>query len=95
MRNITLSVDEAVLERVRIYAARNRTTVNRLVREHLAQLAREEGSVHGARERLLELVDKSTGRLGPDWRWNREDAYQGRVFPRHQHSPLRRAGKGG
>jgi hypothetical protein len=95
MRNITLSVDEAVLERVRIYAARHRTTVNRLVREHLAQLAREEGSVRGARERLLELVDKSPGRLGPGWRWNREDAYEGRVFPRHQHPPLRRTGKGG
>ena len=73
MKNVTLSVDETVLEQVRIYAAKHKTTVNRLVRDHLEQLARAEAKVGRARERLLELVDKSPGRLGPDWKWNRED----------------------
>jgi hypothetical protein len=93
MKNITLSVDETVLERVRIYAAKRKTTVNRLVREHLDQLARSERALEDARARLLKLIDESTGRLGPDWKWNREDAYEGRVLPRHQHPALRRAGK--
>jgi predicted transcriptional regulator len=44
------------------------------------------------RRRLLELIDNSPGRAGPNWTWNREDAYEDRVFPRHQHSSLRGSG---
>jgi Family of unknown function (DUF6364) len=93
MKNITLSVDETVLERVRVYAAKRKTTVNRLVREHLDQLAQSERQQDSARERLLKLIDESPARLGPNWKWNREDAYEGRVFPRHKHSTVRRTGK--
>jgi hypothetical protein len=93
MKNITLSVEEEVLERARVYAAKHRTTVNRLVREHLQQLARREDRIEKAREELLQMIDESPGRLGPDWEWNREDAYEGRVFPGHERPPLRRAGK--
>ena len=39
MKNITLAIDEDVLDRVRVVAAQRRTTVNALVREHLADLA--------------------------------------------------------
>jgi hypothetical protein len=94
LKNITLAIDEAVLERVRVYAAKRKTTVNRLVRDHLDHLAQAELSDQGARARLLKLIDESPGRLGPDWKWNREDAYQGRVLPRHKRPDLRRAGKG-
>lgn len=41
---------------------------------------------------LLQLIDNSPGRAGPNWTWNREDAYEDRVFPRHQHSSLRGSG---
>jgi hypothetical protein len=94
MKNITLSVDDKVLQQVRIYAAKQKTTVNRLVREHLEQLAQSEEKVGSARDRLLKLIDESPGRMGKDWKWNREDAYKGRVLPGHKHPPLRRAGKG-
>ena len=93
MKNITLSVDELVLDRVRVYAAKRRMTVNRLVRDHLEHLAREEENIDTARDRLLNLIDESPGRLGPDWKWNREDAYEGRVLPGHKHPAVRRAGK--
>ena len=93
MKNITLAVDEEVLERVRVYAAKRRTTINGLVRDHLRELARAETDAGSARDRLLELIDNSPGRLGPDWKWNREAAYQGREFPGHQHPSVRRAGK--
>ena len=37
MKNITLAVDEDVLDRVRVIAAERKTTVNGLVREYLEQ----------------------------------------------------------
>jgi hypothetical protein len=91
MKNITLSIDEQVLHEVRQIAARNKTTVNAIVREHLTNLAHHESRQAEARRRLLELAETSEGRLGPDWKWNREDAYEGRVLPRHEHPPLRRS----
>ena len=93
MKNITLAIDAAVLERVRIYAAKRKTTVNRLVREHLEQLSRAEQKIDSSRDRLLKLIDESPGRMGPGWKWNREDAYEGRVLPGHEHPPVRRSGK--
>ena len=60
MKNITLSVDETVLEQVRVYAAKRKTTVNRLVREHLGQLARTEKKIGTTRDRLLKLIDENS-----------------------------------
>jgi hypothetical protein len=92
MKNITLAVDEKVLEQVRIAAARRRTTVNRLVRDYLEQVAILEGGSESARDRMLKLIDESTGRLGSGWKWNRDDGYEGRVLPGHQRPPVRGAG---
>ena len=95
MKNITLAVDEAVLERVRVYAAKRKTTVNRLVRDYLEQLALSEQRGGTARDRLLKLIEDSPGRMGPDWKWNREEIYEDRLFPRHERAPLRGFGEGG
>jgi hypothetical protein len=95
MKNITLSIDEQVLDEVRQIAARNRTTVNGMVRDYLVRLASEQSRIAQARERLLELARTSEGRLGKDWKWNREDAYEGRVFPRHQRPSVSRTRKRG
>ena len=43
MKNITLAIDEKLLEEVRIYAARQQTSVNALVRAHLETLVRGTG----------------------------------------------------
>jgi hypothetical protein len=94
VKNITLAIDERVLKRARAYAASRGTTVNALVREHLAQLADEDDKIDEARRGLLELIDKSTGRLGPEFKWNREALYGDRLLPRHQRPRLRRSGKG-
>ncbi len=95
MKNITLAVGDEVLEQVRVYAAKRKTTVNQIVREHLERIARTEAAGESARARLLNLIDESPGRMGPDWKWNREDAYEGRVLPGHEHSSLRGARKDG
>src|SRR3990170_316152 len=93
MKNITLAMDERVLREARLYAAKHDTTVNALVREYLTQLAAQEDRAAEARRRLGELSETSEGRLGPNWKWNREDAYEGRLLPRHEHSDLRGFGE--
>lgn len=89
MKNITLAVDEDVLDRVRIIAAQRKTTVNAIVREHLQHLAQDTDRLDRAREELRKLSERTMIDLGPDHRFAREDAYAGRV-PRHEHPALRR-----
>jgi hypothetical protein len=88
MKNITLAIEEDVLRGARRYAAEHDTTVNALVREYLTRLVNFEEKAAKARERLGELSEQSEARMG-SWKWNREDAYEGRLFPRHEHSGLR------
>ena len=76
MKNITLSVDEEVLEKARIVAAQRKTTVNGLVRTYLNELATSDDRAKDARRRLLELIDNSKADMGADYRWNRDALYE-------------------
>jgi Family of unknown function (DUF6364) len=93
MKNITLAIDEAVLDDVRVYAAKNQTTVNGLVRDYLTKLASEETRLDETRARLKELMENSGGQMGPDFVWDREKLYEDRMFPRHRRAGVRRNGK--
>lgn len=73
-KNITLTVDEEVLEKVKILAAERRTSVNALVRDYLTGLAKAEDRTERARRRLLELAKESKAELGPI-SWKRGDLY--------------------
>lgn len=75
MKNITLAIDERVLDEVRVYAAERNTTVNALVRAHLEQLAGNRQHAKEAIEELRRMSETTEARLGPDYRWNREDCY--------------------
>lgn len=89
MKNITLSVDDAVLAAVRKYAAEQNTTVNGLVRDYLTRLAEQNGRAAQARARLKALSQEATFDRG-SWEWDRDDLHErGRVFPRHEHTSLR------
>lgn len=86
MKNITLAVDDDVLKQARIYAAEHETSINNLVRDFLARLATEKQSAADqearaakARRELAELSRTSTGRLGPNWKWNRHEIYSDRL----------------
>jgi hypothetical protein len=92
-KNITLAMDEAVLDRIRIIAAQRKTTVNGLVRDFLSGLANEDERLAETRRQLKALMENSSGRMGSDYRWNREEIYAERMFPRHQRADLRRDGK--
>ncbi len=74
MKNITLAVEEAVLEQVKLTAAERRTTVNGMVREFFAEVAAKRQAKDEARQALLRLAREAAGDMG-DKRWNREALY--------------------
>jgi hypothetical protein len=94
MKNITLAIDEDVLAQARTFAKARGTTVNALVREHLVQLVEQQRRRDAARKGLIELMAKSKARTGPGYRWHREELYEERMLPRHQHPDLRGGRKG-
>lgn len=73
-KNITLAVDEDVLERAKVFAAQRRTSVNRLVRDYLRSLVGTQREIDEARARLLELARERRGDMG-ERSWKREDLY--------------------
>jgi hypothetical protein len=75
MANITLSVDDEVLTRVRRYAVEHDITVNGLVREFLTALATREDRARKARRRIRQLSDRSTARIGAR-SWTRADLHE-------------------
>ena len=89
MKNITLAVDDDILAQARAFARKNGTTVNALVRDYLRDLLLQEERIKEAKRGLKKLMDNSTGRLGPDYKWDREAIYEERLFPRHEHPDLR------
>ncbi len=92
MKNITLAIDEQVLDDVRQIAARRRTTVNALVRDYLARIVGEESRIEEARRGLLDLMDNSAAELGPDWKWSREATHDRDGLRGHERPDLRRDG---
>jgi Family of unknown function (DUF6364) len=76
MKNITLAVNEDVLEKVRKYAVRRETTVNAIVREHLEQIARNGDRLKQVVTELRQMSESSTAELGPRYKWKREDCYE-------------------
>jgi Family of unknown function (DUF6364) len=76
MKNITLAVNEDVLEKVRKYAVRRETTVNAIVREHLEQIARSDDRLKQVVAELRQMSESSTAELGRSYKWKREDCYE-------------------
>jgi hypothetical protein len=74
MKNITLAIDEAVLDEVRVYAAKRNTSVNGLVRDYLTAIAEQEDKTTRARRRLRELMDRTSLEVGPVT-WTRDDLH--------------------
>lgn len=72
MKNITLAIDDKILQDARKYAARRNTTVNAIVRDHLTRLAAEDDRAAQARKRLIELAQNSKAVIGS---WSREELY--------------------
>ena len=73
-KNITMTIDESVLKKVRILAAEKHTSVNALVREFLDGLVAKERATDDARESLLNLAREKAGDMGSE-KWDREKFY--------------------
>jgi hypothetical protein len=87
MKNVTLSIDDQVLERARKIAAERGTSVNQMIRDYLArETPTETEDAYRARMALVDLAKKShRGMIGE---WDREEAYAER-FSRYERADLR------
>jgi hypothetical protein len=79
MKNITLAIDEKLLERAREKLRATGKTVNQEFRDHLRLIAGEANL-----DQEIEAYRKRAGQGNSHgWKWNREDAYEGRLeWPR-------------
>lgn len=99
MSNLTLSIDDDLLKKARLYAVAHDTSVNAMVREFLkgiAEQARAEAVViysaaspesrRQAAAEVDELAEKirREGRIDTDWQWRRDDAYADRLESRNR-----------
>jgi hypothetical protein len=75
--NVTISVEDDLLQRARNLARRRGTSLQELIREQLRLLAGERSGADTAQE-LLELMNTHGGDSRGQ-RWSREDAYQDRL----------------
>jgi hypothetical protein len=52
--------------------------------------AEEDQRLRETRRELKRLMEESTGQMGPDFVWNREESYADRMLPRfgHPHSDI-------
>ena len=75
MKNLTLCIDEKILAAVRRYAVERDSSVNALVREFLTGIATREDRARKARQRIRELSDQSTARIGSK-SWTRDELHE-------------------
>jgi plasmid stability protein len=76
MPNLTLSIDEELLRRARIRAAKENTSVNAVVRDYLATYAGAR-QMSAARRRFVELSRSSSSGSGSGGRsWSRGELHE-------------------
>jgi len=77
--NITLSIDEQIVERAREKLRATGKSVNQEIRDHLQRLAGE-----GDMDRALAEFRQRVGQGNSNgWKWNRDELYEERIqWPR-------------
>ena len=73
MKNVTISLDERLLEHARQYARRHNTTLNALIRSLLQRTAQPPSPT--ALEECFAQMDRAAGDSGGR-RWRREELYR-------------------
>lgn len=83
MANLTLTIDDDVLDRARTHALRENTSVDALVREFLEGYAEEQKAREEAVENLLRISRESKASSGGKGLPSREETYEERTrWPR-------------
>jgi hypothetical protein len=77
--NITLSIDEKIVERARERLKATGKSINQEIREHLQHIAGDDDV-----ERDIEEFLRLSGQGNPQgWKWNRDELYEERLkWPR-------------
>lgn len=100
MKNVTLAIDETLLEQARSLAEKRKTSLNAMIRGLLAHEVEQEDRIAWAREGMRRLIEEAkAGRDGggEPYVWNRRDAYderEDRLLSRHQRPDIRGFGEG-
>lgn len=77
--NITLSIDEEIVKKVRKIAIDKDTTLTAMVRDYLTSLAKSDATTRKARaDKLMETFERLSRDMGPRT-WAREDLYEERL----------------
>lgn len=74
-RNLTLSIEDDILHRARVTAAKRKTTLTALIRDFLTRLSREERERDAATRRLRKLMAARPVEVGPIT-WKRDGLYE-------------------
>ncbi len=85
MANLTIAVDDDTLEKARIRALEEDTSVNAVLREYIEEYASRRQEQLEAARRIIEDARDSKSGSGPGGRkWKRVDAYRERLgrYPR-------------
>lgn len=85
-KNITLAIDEDLLERARRVALEEKTSVNAIIRDFLLRKVATSTTVQrreAARRRMRELSENTTTHMPEGWTFDRE-ALHGERFSRHE-----------
>lgn len=96
MKNITLAIDDELLEKARALAERRKTSLNAMVRSLLESEVEQEDRIAWARAGMRRLMEESPLDLGPDFKWNRDEIYaerEDRMLSRLERPPLRGFGE--
>jgi predicted transcriptional regulator len=72
-RNLTLQLDDELVQRAKVLAARRGTSVSGLVAQVVTELVEREARYDHARERALKALMKTSPRGGR--RWTRDEIY--------------------
>jgi predicted transcriptional regulator len=73
-RNLTIQLDEEVIQAAKELAARRNTSVSGLVAEKLKELVESDIRYEQAKQRALKAMDEATDLGGGTW--NRDDLYE-------------------
>jgi hypothetical protein len=96
MKNVTLAIDEKLLEDARSLAERRKTTLNAMIRSLLTSEIEQEDRIAEARRGLRELMERSTGTMRSGYVFNRQEIYderERRLLSRHKRPAVRGDGK--
>ncbi|MFZ7111666.1 MAG: DUF6364 family protein, partial [Desulfatiglandales bacterium] len=74
-RNLTLSIDDDLLNKARIICQKRHTTLTKFVRSHLESLVHHDEEYQGAMKRIIALMNERPIRVG-EKAWSREALHE-------------------